>query len=398
MPPGGRGRTPTSRRRRARRSRARAAGTGPAPGRSPARRGCRAVGASGSARSRSHRGRRAVAEEGVGRREPGGQLRRVQVPALVEAALQGPPDQPGVQPQAARTAVGRPTGSTLVEPSDSRTPVPAAATCITALAWSAAGWSRLWYCGRDADRGAVVVGAVVQPDAAPGRGVRSCGPPWPCRPRRAPPAGSRSAPRTAARRRPARAPRSSRPQSTTIASTWLDRAHLGQRDDEARRAAARARRGTRPACAPPGGGSPPPGSCTAARRTAVVRSAPCQRRHDGRGRPAAASSSSSARTPYPSSKSIRRSSIGSRASLAATRSTHGRRRTAAARARATARQRRAARTSAASPAVEPVGRHVDGVHRLPAWPARPDSAGAARRRPGRAARPARRRRLASISR
>ncbi len=34
---------------------------------------------------------------------------------------------------------------TLVEPSESRTPVPAAATCMTAFAWSAAGWSMLWY-------------------------------------------------------------------------------------------------------------------------------------------------------------------------------------------------------------------------------------------------------------
>jgi hypothetical protein len=33
----------------------------------------------------------------------------------------------------------------LVEPSDSRTPVCAAAACITALAWSAAGCSIDWY-------------------------------------------------------------------------------------------------------------------------------------------------------------------------------------------------------------------------------------------------------------
>lgn len=33
----------------------------------------------------------------------------------------------------------------FVEPSDSRTPVPATATCMTALAWSAAGCSMDWW-------------------------------------------------------------------------------------------------------------------------------------------------------------------------------------------------------------------------------------------------------------
>ncbi len=36
-------------------------------------------------------------------------------------------------------------GRTLVEPSETRTPVPAAATCMIAFAWSAAGWSLDWY-------------------------------------------------------------------------------------------------------------------------------------------------------------------------------------------------------------------------------------------------------------
>ena len=37
-----------------------------------------------------------------------------------------------------------PTGTMLVEPSDSVTPVPAAASCMTAFAWSATGCSMLW--------------------------------------------------------------------------------------------------------------------------------------------------------------------------------------------------------------------------------------------------------------
>ena len=89
---------------------------------------------------------RPVPEERVRRDVAAGQLGRMQVPALVEPALQRPAHQPGVQPpRGVHRIAGRPTGSTLVEPSDSRTPVPAAATCITAFAWSAAGCSMLWY-------------------------------------------------------------------------------------------------------------------------------------------------------------------------------------------------------------------------------------------------------------
>ena len=48
--------------------------------------------------------------------------------------------------QAARPRRPRPpTGSMLVEPSESRTPVPAAAACMTSLAWSATGCSSDWY-------------------------------------------------------------------------------------------------------------------------------------------------------------------------------------------------------------------------------------------------------------
>src|SRR5215217_7202460 len=66
---------------------------------------------------------------------------------LVQDPAAGPPDigpEPGSGRRAAWTAAVSPTGSTLVDPSDSRTPVPAAATCMTALAWSAAGCSMLW--------------------------------------------------------------------------------------------------------------------------------------------------------------------------------------------------------------------------------------------------------------
>ena len=89
---------------------------------------------------------------------------RSRVPGSAGPAGRAAP-RPRARPRSA------PTGSTLVEPSDSRTPVPAAATCITALAWSAAGWSMDWYCGGDPDGGRVVVGAVVQADAPAGRGV-----------------------------------------------------------------------------------------------------------------------------------------------------------------------------------------------------------------------------------
>ena len=40
-----------------------------------------------------------------------------------------------------------PTGRTLVDPSDTNAPVPAAATWRTAFAWSATGWSRLCWAG-----------------------------------------------------------------------------------------------------------------------------------------------------------------------------------------------------------------------------------------------------------
>ena len=53
-----------------------------------------------------------------------------------------------------------------MEPSETRTPVPAAATCMIALAWSAAGWSLGLVGGGDAEAGAVVEGAVVQAGGA----------------------------------------------------------------------------------------------------------------------------------------------------------------------------------------------------------------------------------------
>ena len=92
------------------------------------------------------RGVEPAAVERERRGVPGRQLGRVQVPALVVAALQGPADEAQVvAPRGAAPASRAPTGRTLVDPSERRTPVPAAAACMTALAWSAAGCSRLWW-------------------------------------------------------------------------------------------------------------------------------------------------------------------------------------------------------------------------------------------------------------
>ena len=83
-------------------------------------------------------------EEQVRRREPGRQLRRVQVPALVEPTVERAPDQPAraVRPVAGPSRVVRPehVGGAVREPDAG----PAAASCITCLAWSATGWSMAW--------------------------------------------------------------------------------------------------------------------------------------------------------------------------------------------------------------------------------------------------------------
>ena len=94
----------------------------------------------------ARRGREPVAVEPERRREARRQLGRMEVPPLVVAARERAADQSQVVgPARRRTSSGVPTGSTLVEPSERRTPVPAAAACMTALAWSATGCSRLWW-------------------------------------------------------------------------------------------------------------------------------------------------------------------------------------------------------------------------------------------------------------
>ena len=177
------------------------------------------------------------------------------VPALVVAAVEGAADQPrGAAARRRGPARRSPTGSTLVDPSDSRTPVPAAATCMTALAWSADGVVHA--SGRPRatpQRGAVVVGAVVQRRAAGPRrraiirrdGGRAVGAEDRLR-------WSRSGSRSAAARRRGRATCSSRSHSLDHRLDLLGRADLGQGHDEPVRQARRGRagrRGTGRACA-----------------------------------------------------------------------------------------------------------------------------------------------------
>ena len=162
--------------RRRRRSPARGARTRPARGPWPARRRSRPRRARRRPASRSSADAEALAVERVRRGVPRRQLGRVQVPALVEAALQRAADQPVVvRPRGPRPRRRRRPGSMLVEPSESRTPVPAAAACITSLAWSAAGCSSDWCAGGDARERRVVVGAVVQAGQPVAAGVHHPG-------------------------------------------------------------------------------------------------------------------------------------------------------------------------------------------------------------------------------
>ena len=115
------------------------------------------------------RGRERGAEERVGSHVPGHQLRGVQVPALVEAALQRPAHQPGVQPpggvhllaRADRQHVGRPVDRVRPGPGDGHLHQLLGEVGRRVVG----GLVR----GGDAQGGAVVVGAVVQPDQ-PGSG------------------------------------------------------------------------------------------------------------------------------------------------------------------------------------------------------------------------------------
>ena len=179
------------------RSPARGRRTRPAPARSPARREARLgpvdvvrsrATAAGSPRGRTRTspGSGSAAGRGAGP-SPG----RTRAPATAapagRAAARRPAPRRG-RPPAARSSSRRTAGRRC----------PAAATCITALAWSAAGCSMLWYAAAIPSARRVVVGAVVQTRSSgrPRRG--SSGPPGRYRQRRGSPAGSRPGSRTGA--------------------------------------------------------------------------------------------------------------------------------------------------------------------------------------------------------
>ena len=97
----------------------------------------------------------------------------MQVPALVEAGDERVADVLGVQPPRARcdrrSAAMRPIGMMLVAPSESQSPVPASATCITCLREVARRVVHVLVRGRDVAGGGVVVGAEVRGDDAAAR-------------------------------------------------------------------------------------------------------------------------------------------------------------------------------------------------------------------------------------
>ena len=241
----------------------RAAGSRPAPARWPARRA-----------TPPPRRRRYAAQPVAGR----GQRRRGRTrrwPRTGSAAAPGAGPSPGrsrarserrtsraCSRQAACTCVGSPTGSTLVEPSDSAHAGAGGGDLHHRLGVVGGRVVQRLLRGGDAERRAVVVGAVVQADAAAVGGVHQPGHGGRAVRRRAPPAASRPAARSAAARRAARAPSSSAAQQPTIASTCSTDGHLGQGDHEAvrRRPRSSARRGRGPACARRGAGWPPPGT------------------------------------------------------------------------------------------------------------------------------------------
>ena len=99
---------------------------------------------------------------------------------------------------------------------------------MTALAWSAAGCSMLWYCRGDAAGRGVVVGAVVQAGAARGRGVdhrRDQGPAVRAEDRLRGLHLDLELQRTG---RQAHVPVRVRSQTTTIASTWSTEVTFGR--------------------------------------------------------------------------------------------------------------------------------------------------------------------------
>ena len=132
---------------------------GAAPRRS-ARRGRRkpasALAVAGSSRTAAGRAAEVVAQPAGRRVEPGAeeqeggqvagrQLGRVQVPALVEPALERAADEPEVQRPSRRAPArsSRPAGRWSSR-RQTGTPVPAAASASRCLAWSATGWSIAW--------------------------------------------------------------------------------------------------------------------------------------------------------------------------------------------------------------------------------------------------------------
>ncbi len=164
-------------------------------------------------------------------------------------------------------------------------------------------------------RGAVVVGAVVQAASAGHRRRGSGGHGGRRRRRRAPPAASPPAPRSAAARPVVRGPPPSAPHRTAMRLDLLTALTFGRvTTNPSRQRPERVEEHVEGAY-----------GTAAGRASRLLQRMPDKRRHRAgphrrRRGPGVGILPSSSRTPYPSSKSTRRSSTGSRFSLASTRS------------------------------------------------------------------------------